>query len=182
MPVSAFAHPGGWNDPDHILIGTVGDALNDEAPARITSLSPDEQYNYMSLWSLMAAPLFFSGDMNRLDAFTLNVLCNSEVIDIDQDSLGEQARIVRETPQDVVLAKKLEDGSVAIGLFNLSDTPREVLVSWQEMGISGPQQVRDVWRQRNIGSARDFYSSRINRHGVMLVRLTPMPGKQRQRF
>lgn len=48
----------------------------------------------MSIWSLMATPLIFSGDMAWLDEFTLNVLCNSEVIDIDQDSLGKQGVIL----------------------------------------------------------------------------------------
>ena len=42
----------------------------------------------MSMWALMAAPLFYSGDITRLDAFTLNVLCNAEVIEVDQDPLG----------------------------------------------------------------------------------------------
>ena len=64
---------------------------------RKTTLTPNEQYSYMSMWCLMAAPLIFSGDMARLDPFTLNVLCNAEVIDVDQDALGRQARIVRKT-------------------------------------------------------------------------------------
>ena len=46
------------------------------------------------------SPLIFSGDMARLDPFTLNVLCNAEVIDVDQDALGRQARIIRKTPGD----------------------------------------------------------------------------------
>ena len=52
----------------------------------------------MSLWSLMAAPLIFSGDMAKLDAFTLNVLCNAEVIEVDQDPLGKQAKILARPP------------------------------------------------------------------------------------
>jgi alpha-galactosidase len=38
----------------------------------------------MSMGSLLAAPLIFSGDMTKLDSLTLNVLCNPEVINIDQ--------------------------------------------------------------------------------------------------
>jgi hypothetical protein len=41
-------------------------------------------------WALMASPLFFGGDMGRLDEFTVDVLCNAEVIDVDQDRLGKQ--------------------------------------------------------------------------------------------
>jgi len=92
---AASARPGRWNDPDYILIGSVGDAFHIDAPAKPTSLTADEQYSYMSMWSLMAAPLFFAGDMNQLDEFTLNVLCNAEVIGVDQDPLGWQARVIR---------------------------------------------------------------------------------------
>ena len=55
-------------------------------------LTQHEQYSYMSMWVLMAAPLFYSGDITRLDPFTLNVLCNAEVIAVDQDALGVEGR------------------------------------------------------------------------------------------
>jgi alpha-galactosidase len=111
-----YARPGAWNDPDYILIGWIRNALKNEEFEK-TKLSPDEQYSYMSLWSLMAAPLFFSGDMGMLDPFTLNVLCNSEVIDINQDILGQQARIITNKQDEFVMAKELEGGDKAVGLF-----------------------------------------------------------------
>ena len=118
-----------------------------------TTLTPNEQYAYMSMWCLMAAPLVFSGDMAKLDAFTLNVLCNHEVIDVDQDPLGKQARIVRQTRRELVLVKDLEDGSKAVGLFNLGPVPVPMSVTWDEIGLSGRQRVRDLWRQRDLGVA-----------------------------
>lgn len=172
--LSQYAHPGAWNDPDYILIGTVGNALDSRKPARLTSLTADEQYSYMSMWALMASPLFFSGEITHLDPFTINVLCNSEVIDVDQDTLGQQAQVVRKSAEELVLARKLDDGSLAVGLFNLTDVPRSIAVSWNEAGIHGRQKVRDVWRQRMIGSAKDSFSSMVNRHGVMFVRLIPL--------
>jgi alpha-galactosidase len=168
--LSQYAGPGGWNDPDYILIGTVGDARNFASPARLTSLTHDEQYSYMSMWSLMAAPLIFSGDMSKLDEFTLNVLCNSEVIDIDQDSLGKQGVIVRKSDDEFILKKPLDDGSLAIGLFNLSSQPRSMAINWQEVGTQGPHAVRDVWRQKNLGSYAQGFSSQVPGHGVILVR------------
>ncbi len=138
--LGAYAGLGGWNDPDYILIGTVGNARDITMPAKPTALTAGEQYSYMSMWSLMAAPLFFSGEMTKLDEFTLNVLCNSEVIDIDQDPLGNQARIVRKTAEEFVLAKPLNDGSVAVGLFNLSAAPRTISVTWKDVGMSGNAQ------------------------------------------
>ncbi|MDR3735785.1 MAG: hypothetical protein P4L10_09635, partial [Acidobacteriaceae bacterium] len=169
--LSQYAGPGGWNDPDYILIGTIGDAMNSKTPARLTSLTHDEQYSYMSMWSLMASPLIFSGDMSKLDAFTLNVLCNSEVIDVNQNSLGRQAVIVRKTAEEFILEKPLDDGSVAVGLFNLTSTPRSISADWKELGLSGKQTVRDLWRQHDLGSFSETYSSHVPAHGVTMVRL-----------
>ena len=170
---SEFAGAGGWNDPDYILIGMVGNAHQPESGARHTQLTPEEQYSYMSMWSLMASPLIFSGDITQLDEFTQNVLCNSEVIDIDQDSLGKQGRLARKTDNEFILAKPLDDGSLALGLFNLTNTPRTVTVTWKDLGIAGKQTVRDVWRQRDLGSFAASFSSQIPPHGVTLVRLIP---------
>ena len=170
---SPYAGPGGWNDPDYILIGKVGDAHDIEAPAQETTLTQNEQYSYMSMWSLMAAPLFFSGDMAALDPFTLNILCNSEVIDIDQDALGKQGSIVRKTNEEFVLAKPLDGGAIGVGLFNLSSDPRTMSIQWIDLGLKGRRKkVRDVWRQHNLGSFRDGFTASVPPHGVMLMKVT----------
>lgn len=114
-----YAGPGKWNDPDYLLLGYLRDPLrkNEVFPA---DLSPSENYFYMSMWTMMASPLFFGGDMARLDDFLLNVLCNHEVIDVNLDPLGRQARIVREQHNQMIMLKELEDGSKAVGLFHIT--------------------------------------------------------------
>jgi alpha-galactosidase len=171
---SSYAGPGHWNDPDYLLIGAVGNAFHYDQPPTPTSLTPEEQYSYMSMWVLMAAPLFFGGDMASLDDFTLGILCNSEVIDIDQDALGWQARVSRQTADEFILEKPLEDGAVAVGLFNLSETARKMTTSLTELGLSGSQSVRDLWRQTETGKVSHEFSAEIPRHGVTLVRFSPM--------
>jgi len=168
-----YAGPGRWNDPDYILIGFVGNAHSITDPPKPTSLTRHEQYSYMSMWALMAAPLFYSGDITRLDPFTLNVLNNAEVIAVDQDALGRQARVVRKTDDEFVLAKPMEDGSIAVGLFNLSEARRPITVTADELGILGRQRVRDLWRWKNVGTIADGYTASVGRHGVMLVRMWP---------
>jgi len=110
-----YAGPGRWNDPDYILIGSVGNAHNIEEPPKPTTLTRHEQYSYMSMWALMAAPLFYSGDITRLDPFTLNVLNNAEVIAIDQDPLGRQARILRKTDDEFRAGEADGGRSIAVG-------------------------------------------------------------------
>jgi alpha-galactosidase len=166
------ARPGCWNDPDYLLIGVVGDASQMGA-GRKTTLTPNEQYSYMSMWSLMAAPLIFSGDMARLDPFTLNVLCNAEVIDVNQDPLGRQARIIRKTDSELILLKDLDDGAKALGLFNLGEAEARISISWKDLGLSGMQQARDLWRQKDLPAADERFEAAAPRHGVLFVKLRP---------
>lgn len=169
---AAWSKPGAWNDPDYLQIGYVGDAHGGGGLARPCPLTPTEQYSFMSLWSLMAAPLVYSGDMGRLDAFTLNVLCNPEVIAIDQDPLGRCARAVRLTPDTFLLVKPLADGSTAVGLCNRGDISVDIRARWADVGVTGPQHVRDVWRERDLGVLAAGYDAVVHRHGVVLLRLS----------
>jgi len=121
--------------------------------------------------ALMASPLFFGGDMSRLDEFTLNVLCNAEVIGVDQDALGKQARIVRRTKEEFILAKPLEDGSVAVGLFNLTREARDMACPLKDLGAAERSAVRDLWRQKDDGAAAGDVRRTVGAHGVALLRL-----------
>ncbi|HPC93296.1 MAG TPA: NPCBM/NEW2 domain-containing protein [Sedimentisphaerales bacterium] len=170
-----YARPGQWNDPDYILIGHIGNAYQHDEPPKPTPLTPSEQYSYMSMWCLMAAPLFYSGDMRYLDEFTLNVLCNAEVIDVDQDPLGIQARPLVQDDETLIMAKAMADGSLAVGLFNLAELPREMSVDWPLLGLSGKRLVRDLWRQKDLGTYDSRFAANVSRHGVALVRLIPAP-------
>ena len=167
---AAYAGPGGWNDPDYILIGWVGDA-HGMSEGKPTDLTPWEQYSYMSFWSLMAAPLIFSGDMAKLDRFTLNVLCNREVIAVDQDPLGKQGVIIEKKRDHFIMKKPLADGSLAVGIFNLKNKPEKLAVSWNRLGIEGEKEVRDLWRQKDLGSFSTKFTTPVRPHGVRLVRI-----------
>jgi alpha-galactosidase len=104
----------------------------------------------------------------------VNVLCNSEVLDVDQDSLGKQAKVVRHSTADFVLVKDLNDGSKAVGIFNLGEQPQTLSVSWPDLGVSGTQRVRDMWRQKDIGLLGNEFHADVRPHGVELVRLWPV--------
>ncbi len=166
-----YAKPGQWNDPDYILIGFVGNAHHIDEPAKRTALTCNEQYSYMSMWCLMASPLFYSGDMARLDEFTLSILCNAEVIEVDQDALGRQGKPIVRTDGTFILAKPMEDGSLAVGLFNLEETAKPIAAGWEQLGIKGKQRVRDLWRQKDIGTFEGKFETEVARHGVAMLRL-----------
>ena len=172
VAIGAFNKPGEWNDPDYIQIGYIGTA-SVMGELRPCGMTPSEQYAFMSLWCLMAAPLFYSGDMSRLDAFTLSVLCNPEVIEVDQDPLGRCARALILDEGRFSLAKEMEDGSLAVGLFNRDEWESTVGAGWAELGRSGPQRVRDLWRQAELGVHESGFSTLVPPRGAAMIRLWP---------
>jgi alpha-galactosidase len=173
--IGSYAGPGHWNDPDMLVVGWVGGWKN--GTMHPTQLTPDEQYTHISLWCLQAAPLLIGCDLTKLDPFTLGLLTNDEVIDVDQDPLGKAAKvIVGEGKNDSgiqIWARPLEDGSMAVGMINMGTTPEKGTLKWSTLGVSGPHTVHDLWRQRDLGTfPRSFESGEIPSHGVVFVRVS----------
>ncbi len=162
-----YAGPGHWNDPDMLVVGRVGWGPT----LRPTRLTPDEQYTHISVWVLLSAPLLIGCDLSQMDPFTLNLLTNDEVLAIDQDELGQQARPVFRQDGIEIWAKKLKNGDFAVGLFNRTLQKHPAVLKWKNLGISGDFVVRDVWRQKDLGTFHNAFKTPVRPHGVVLVRL-----------
>jgi alpha-galactosidase len=177
--------PGCYNDPDMLVVGRLGMGWGDKV--HDSRLTPDEQYTHVSLWCLQSAPLLIGCDLSNIDAFTMNLLTNDEVIAVDQDPLVMPVKKIQ-TQQGQIWYKYLEDGSVAAGMFNVD--PYAVLwdqengekiqrekttmnLQFSDLGLKGRFRVRDLWRQKDLGSFTGSFSSAIAYHGVTLVKLTP---------
>jgi len=170
---AAWAKPGNWNDPDMLVVGTVG--WGNPHPSK---LKPDEQYLHFSLWSLFSAPLLIGCDMEKLDAFTLNLLTNDEVIDINQDPLGKQATCVQTIGDLRIYVKELEDSSRAVGFCNFGlEKINLSYKAFEKLGIAGMQKVRDVWRQKDmraLNTNTDQLNIEVPIHGVLLYKFSPV--------
>jgi alpha-galactosidase len=180
---ASYGGPGHWNDPDMMIVGnvTTGTQLH---PTRLT---PDEQYSHVSLFSLLATPLLIGCPIEQLDAFTLNLLTNDEVIEIDQDPLGKSARLVWDKDGIQIWLKPLEDGSYAVGLFNVGDfgktpesyfrwgdeTSKSFTFDFANVGLKGKFMLRDVWRQKDLGIFSGSFITDIRHHGVVMLRMFP---------
>jgi alpha-galactosidase len=169
----AWTRPGEWNDTDMLVVGTLGWGPN----LRPTRLTQNEQVLHMSLWALQAAPLFIGADLSKLDDFTLGLLTNDEVIDVDQDPLGKAARRVWSDARREIWARPLYDGTLAVGLFNRGLAPATVEVDWTQLGLRGSQPVRDLWRRQDLGVFAEKFSATVPRHGAVFLKI----GKSNER-
>ncbi|OQP53492.1 alpha-galactosidase [Niastella yeongjuensis] len=167
-----YAKPGSWNDPDMLVVGKVGWGKDLHA----THLSPDEQYTHVTLWSILAAPLLIGCDLKQVDSFTLRLLTNNEVIAVDQDPAGIQGKRISydKERKTEIWAKPLHDGSLAVGLFNLSDNKQEITIAWDQLGIRGPQTIRNLWKQIDEGVHENSYDAQVPSHGVLFMKIKPV--------
>jgi len=176
-----FAVPGHWNDPDMLILGNVTTGT-DLHPTRLT---PDEQYSHVTIFSLLAAPLLIGCPIEQLDEFTLNLLTNDEVIEVDQDPLGKPARLVADENGVQIWVKALEDGSYAVGLFYTADygqtpqsyfhwgteTNKNFLFDFDKAGLKGKYKIRDLWRQKELGTFDGSFKTEIRHHGVVMIKM-----------
>jgi alpha-galactosidase len=164
-----YVGPGRWNDTDMLVVGNVGigPALH---PTRLTQ---NEQVLHITLWAMQAAPLLIGADMSQLDAFTIALLTNDEVLDVDQDVLGQAASRVWRDQKLEVWARLLSDGATAVALFNRGMKPYEVTARWSDLGLKGRLKVRDLWGQMDLGDFDGSFTATVPRHGAVMVKVGP---------
>ncbi len=166
-PKAVGAGPGGWNDPDMLVVGKLG--WGDHP--RPTRLTQNEQITHISLWSMLGAPLIIGCDLTQLDSFTKDVLTNHDVIEVDQDPLGKVATIAKKDGSSEIWTRPLFDGTVAVGLFNRGTEKTKIVVRWQDIGLSGMQPVRDLWLRRDLRPGQVGYSFDVPAHGAVLIKV-----------
>jgi alpha-galactosidase len=159
---AASAGPGGWNDPDMLEIGNGG-------------MTVDEYRTQMTLWSMLAAPLILGNDIRCMSSDIRSILLNSEVIAVDQDTLGRQGypAIKRELVE--VWAKPLAGGAMAVALFNRGELASVARFRWSDLGLSGNLTVRDLWQRSDAPITADGYETTLSPHGSALLRVAPLP-------
>lgn len=162
-----FANPGHWNDPDMLVVGKLGWGPN----LHPTHLTPNEQITHITLWCLLSSPLLLGCDLSQMDKFTIDLMTNDEVLDVNQDPLGKAAG--RRAKQDLleVWARPLSDGAMAVGLFNRGTETATVTARWSDLGLTGGQPVRDLWQQKDLGIFTDAFAATVPGHGAVLVRI-----------
>jgi alpha-galactosidase len=165
---AAFAKPGAWNDPDFLLVG-----LTDGWTGNTDSLTYEENKTHFSLWCISAAPLIIGTDVRDLKKENVDILTNSEVIAIDQDTLGYQGRRIKKNADGTeIWSKNLKNGDKSVLLVNFSTAAKKVSFKFSEVGMAGSVLVRDLWAHTDMGAKTDSLSIvNIPSHGSAMFRL-----------
>jgi alpha-galactosidase len=159
-PLWPFAKPGAWNDPDMLEIGNGG-------------MTDTEYRSHFSLWAMMAAPLLAGTDLREATPQTMAIYLNHDVIAIDQDTLGRQARVIKTDGTHLVFAKPLANGDAAVALFNEGDTAATMSTSAQDAGLGrAPAYVlKDLWSKKQTETAGAITAA-VPAHGTAIYRVS----------
>ena len=152
--LAKFAGPGHWNDPDMLEVGN-------------GKMNGEEYRTHMTLWAMLAAPLLAGNDLSQMSPETLSILGNKDVIAIDQDPLGRQGDRVSAVGPLEVWSKPLQDGSVAVALFNRGHDSEPMSLP-ASLGVSDGSKVRNLWNPAD--ASRGPWT--VPEHGVVLLRIS----------
>jgi hypothetical protein len=155
---------GGWPDGDMLPLGRL--ALGE----RDTKFTRDEQRTLMTLWSIARSPLIMGGDLRHLDAPTLALLTNREVLAVNQASSDNRPHFIADGVR-IWSARPADGRGRYVALFNTGKAEREITVPLRELGLEGTQPVRDLWEGRALAPASGRLAQRIPSHGAGLYRL-----------
>jgi alpha-galactosidase len=159
IDIAPYVRPGHWNDPDMLEIGNGG-------------MNTDEYRTHMSLWSLLSAPLIAGNDLRTMTDETKSILMNTDVIAIDQDPAAKPVQLLTQDGKMEILTRPLQDGSVAVAIFNRGEEVAQGSVAWNSLKMGKKLKVRDLWKHEPVTTTGDTYTASVPAHGVVLLRVS----------
>ena len=161
--IGRYAGPGDWNDPDFLIAGAGG-------------LTDDESRSQVALWSMLAAPMILSSDVSALTPAAKSALGNTDLIALDQDSLGRQAGVVSTDGSTDVLARPLAGGGRAVAVLNRGTAARSITTALADVGLPGcTVTAKDLWTGAS-STVSGGLTATVPAHGTAIWRLTPGSG------
>lgn len=163
-----YAGPGHWNDAEMLEVGNGG-------------MNKEEYKTHFSMWCMLATPLMAGNDLRKMDADTKEILTNKEVIAVNQDKLGEQARRFMDMGEKEIWAKPLANGELAVCFLNRTESVWKLDYDWHKQTIYFADEVnihkkeykiRDLWKHQDIGTTKAHTQYEIAPHGALMVRLS----------
>jgi alpha-galactosidase len=158
-----YAGPSHWNDPDMLEVGN-------------GKMTLAENRSHFSMWAMLSAPLLAGNDLPHMKPEIRSILTNRDVIAIDQDRLGHQARRIYSEGEVDVWLKHLSGGAVAIAVLDAGSdrvATHPFHLDLARLGLHGPLQGKDLWTGKDITLTQNM-PIEIKEHDILLVRV-PSP-------
>lgn len=143
-----YVKDGSFPDCDILPLGKLcidGSYMGDMG--RDSGFTKEEQKTMMTLWAVFRSPLFFGGELRLTDNYTLSLVTNPEVINVNQNS--EKPLFVYNKGGIAVWQTKIEN-CTAVAVFNLSDEEKHYKLKFSDLGIENVRAVRDLWARKDI--------------------------------
>jgi alpha-galactosidase len=172
--LARFSGPGGWNDPDMLVIG-----LKNTGFIKGGGCTDTEYRTQMSMWCMLAAPLMMGCDVRNMSESAKTILLNKDIIDIDQDSLGKQGSCIKRDDCVEVWKKPLTGNRLAVAMLNRYSTDKTASVSWKELELEAGAKYNlyDVWTHASAGQADGTLSGELKPHECQVFVLSPVESK-----
>ena len=148
-----LVQPGGWPDPDMLPLGHIG-LRAERGNDRQSELTHDEQQTMMTLWSVFRAPLMFGGDLPTSEPYTLSLITNAEVMNLDQHSTGNKVAVSNGDLRVWTATSTSGPRKNYIAVFNLGDKPLTTQVPWSSVGTGkASSKLQNLWTGQPVAPA-----------------------------
>lgn len=157
-----YVKDGSFPDCDILPLGKLcidGSYMGDMG--RDSGFTKEEQKTMMTLWAVFRSPLFFGGELRLTDNYTLSLVTNPEVINVNQNS--EKPLFVYNKGGIAVWQTKIEN-CTAVAVFNLSDEEKHYKLSFSDLGIENVRAVRDLWARKDIQKCENDVTVSLKPH------------------
>ncbi len=158
--LSAYSSEGKYNDMDMLEVGR--------------GMSTEEDKTHFGMWCIMNSPLLIGCDMNKVSQTARDLMCNTELIALNQDTLFQQAYVVSRSGETYILVRDIEQrhsGIRAIALVNLGDAAKMMTLNFSDIDLGGKVKMRDLILKKDIGTKTGTYKALVQPHSTRIFRL-----------
>jgi hypothetical protein len=166
---SIHTGPGNYPDADMLPIGPI---LQDYDQNNWTKFTQDEQITMMTLWCIFRAPLMIGGEMTGFDEFTMKLITNSDVLDMQRDARHAHQVWRKEIDgvEHVLWTAMDAKGGQYVALFNAGEQDSTVRLQLSDVECVGVSRAKELWSGEEC-AVKDALTVTLPKHGAKAYRL-----------
>jgi len=137
------------------------------------SMTQTEDETHFGMWCIMSSPLLIGCDMAKIRPESLKLMCNSDLIALNQDPLHLQAYVAEKQGECFIMVKdikKLQGKERAVAVYNPSDEEQTVVLNPATIDLGGAIQYYDCFAQADYAYDQNPITLRIPAHGTKIFR------------